>query len=105
MVETNGEYLITAEMPGLKKEDLKVEYADGVLTVCGQKQETQKKEDAQYYFCERSYGAFQRAFTFPGNVDPDKVPQRCRTASCRSHVPKTAKVKVQPKTIAIGEAK
>src|SRR5579871_6885824 len=95
MTDTDAEYLITAEVPGLKKENLKVEYADGVLTVSGEKKEEQKKEDSRYYFCDRSYGMFQRSFTFPVDVDPDKVVASMKDGVLQIHVPKAAKAKVE----------
>jgi len=105
MLETSGDYAITAEVPGLKKEDLKVEYADGVLTVSGEKAEELKKEDSQYCFCERSYGAFQRSFAFPTDVDPDKVTATVKDGILNSPVPKTTKGKVEAKPIVVNDAK
>jgi HSP20 family protein len=105
MVETTADYVITAEVPGLKKEDLKVEYADGVLIVTGEKTEEVKHEEAQSCFCERSYGAFQRGFAFATDVDPDKVTATVKDGVLNIRVPKAPRVRVETKPIVVTDAK
>ena len=105
ITENSGEYVITAEVPGLKKEDIKIEYADGVLTMSGEKTEEVKKEDAQTYFCERTYGTFQRSFAFPTEIDVSKVGATVKDGVLSIHVPKTAKGKVETKAIPVTDAK
>jgi HSP20 family molecular chaperone IbpA len=105
MVEDKSEYVITAEVPGLKKENIKVEYADGVLSVSGERKEEEKREDSRYFFYERSYGGFQRAFTFPTDVDSQKITAGVKDGVLTVHVPKSAREKVVPKTITVADAK
>ena len=68
IAETDTAYTIHADLPGLKKEDIKVSVEDGVLSITGEKkQETEKKQD-RYYLVERRYGQFSRSFSLPANV-------------------------------------
>lgn len=64
---------LKAELPGLKREDVKIKIREGILTLSGEKkfEEETKKED--YYRLERSYGNFARSFTLPQSVDAEKV--------------------------------
>jgi len=71
--ENEDAFVVTAELPGTKPEDVQVEVHDGVLTLRGEKksERTTEKEHARYV--ERSFGAFSRAFRLPENADADKV--------------------------------
>lgn len=64
---------IHADIPGLKKEDIKINYRDGVLTFQGDRkfEEEQKKEN--YYRLERRHGMFARSFSLPNTIDPEKI--------------------------------
>jgi HSP20 family protein len=71
--ENEDAFVVTAELPGTKAEDVQVEVHDGVLTLRGEKrsERTTEKEHARYV--ERCFGSFSRAFRLPENADPDKV--------------------------------
>ncbi len=105
MTEVNDKYLITAEVPGLKKEDMKIEFADGVLTVSGEKKEEVKQEEARFYTFERSYGYFERVFAFPTEVDADKIAATVTDGVLKVEVPKAPVPKVEAKKIPVTEAK
>jgi HSP20 family protein len=68
--EKDGVYHITADLPGMKKEDIKLDLTDNVLTISGERVREEKGEGK--YF-ERSYGKFMRSFTLPKRVDVDHV--------------------------------
>ncbi len=71
--ETPENFLVTAELPGMKREDVNVSLEGGVLTLTGErKSETETKEQKAHRI-ERSYGRFERSFALPETVDPDKV--------------------------------
>jgi len=71
--EKGDTYFLTAELPGMKKEDISVTVDKGLVTVTG-KRETSKEEDgANFYLKESSYGSFSRSFRLPGEVQEDKV--------------------------------
>jgi len=69
--ETKDELLLTAELPGMKEEDISIELENNVLTVSGEKSEVREEdeEDRKYHVYERSFGSFTRSFTLPRTVD------------------------------------
>lgn len=69
-------YVFTADLPGVKEEDLDISLQNGVLTVSGSRNAEEKKEGETYYLYERSYGSFSRSFALPEMADPDKVEAR-----------------------------
>lgn len=73
--ESEKELVVTAELPGAKLEDVHVSLENDVLVLRGEKSEAREEKDAekQFHLVERQYGAFQRAFTLPCAVDPEKV--------------------------------
>jgi HSP20 family protein len=73
VAETDKEFEITAELPGIEEKDVDVTLADGVLTVKGEKREDKEEKKKNYYLAERSYGSFQRSFRLPENADEEKI--------------------------------
>lgn len=71
--ENEDAFVVTAELPGTKPEDVQVEVHDGVLTLRGEKKSERKTENEHARYVERSFGAFSRSFRLPENADPDKV--------------------------------
>jgi HSP20 family protein len=69
--ETEGEYRVTAELPGLSQEDVEVLFDDGVLTMRGERRV--ENEDRARAFSERYYGRFERRLALDRNVEPDKI--------------------------------
>jgi len=64
---------VIAEIPGVKKENLKITLQDNILTIEGEKKKEEEKKDKNFYRCERIFGSFKRSFTLPAEVDSDKV--------------------------------
>src|SRR5271157_4204924 len=74
VVEEKDSYKVTAEIPGMDKKDLKVEIADGILSISGEKKEEKSEKDKdRYYHYERSYGSFKREFRLSDGIDPENV--------------------------------
>lgn len=74
VAEEDKAYLVTAELPEVKKEDMKVTVENGVLTISGErKKEKEEKEGVRYHRIERCYGSFLRSFTLPEDADPASV--------------------------------
>lgn len=71
--ETDAEYLIKAELPEVKKEDVKVTVKDGVLTLEGERRQEKEEKDKKFHRVERSYGKFVRCFTMPEDANPQSV--------------------------------
>ena len=70
---TNGNLVVKADLPGLKKEDVEVKVEDGFLVVHGERKEEKEEKDKEYYRSECSYGSFYRRVPLPDDVDADKI--------------------------------
>jgi len=73
ITEDDKAYLIKAELPEVKKEDLKVAVEDGVLTLSGERKFEKEEKGKRYHRVERAYGSFARSFTVPDDADAAKV--------------------------------
>jgi HSP20 family protein len=71
--EDNGNYIVTAELPGTRREDVAVELEEDVLTIRGEKRNERDEKKEKRRVVERSYGTFSRSFTLPSNADPEQV--------------------------------
>jgi HSP20 family protein len=71
--EDNGNYIVTAELPGTRREDVAVELEEDVLTIRGEKRNEREEKKEKRRIVERSYGTFCRSFTLPANADPEQV--------------------------------
>ncbi|MDZ7828549.1 MAG: Hsp20/alpha crystallin family protein [Halofilum sp. (in: g-proteobacteria)] len=71
--ETDTGYELQVDLPGMKKEDLSVDLADGMLSISGERSDEREDKRKGYYLCERSYGSVQRSFRVPESVDPKKI--------------------------------
>lgn len=98
--ESEKEFRFNMDLPGVPKEDVKIELHDNQLTVRGERKEEKRAEGARGAM-ERYYGAFERSFTLPGTVDPDRVSADYKDGVLTIVVPKSAAS--QPKLIKIGE--
>jgi HSP20 family protein len=88
LLEESDRYTITAELPGLKAEDVKITLADNVLTVEGEKREERERKERNYHRVERSQGRFRRSFSLPGGVRADRVKAAARDGVLTITVPK-----------------
>jgi HSP20 family protein len=73
ITEDDREYLIKAELPEVKKEEVKVTVENGVLTVSGERRFEKEEKERKYHRVERSYGSFTRSFSVPDDADDSKV--------------------------------
>lgn len=97
--EDRDNVIIKAEMPGMKKEDVKISIQDNVLTLKGEKKQEKEEKDKSYHRVERSYGSFCRSFQLPTSVKTDKIKANYKEGVLNITVPKTEEVK--PKEIPI----
>ncbi|HEX5550808.1 MAG TPA: Hsp20/alpha crystallin family protein [Nitrospira sp.] len=95
--ETEGEYLIKAELPEVRKEDVKVTVENGVLTLQGERRQEKEEKGKRFHRVERSYGSFVRSFTLPESVDESSVKAEYKDGVLNLHLPKSERVK--PKAI------
>ena len=71
--EKEGKYHLTAEIPGLNKDDISISFDDGCMTISGKKESESEEEGVDFYMRETSHGSFSRSFNLPKSVDEDKV--------------------------------
>jgi len=103
IVETPEEFQIKAELPEVKKEDVKVSVDAGILRIEGERKQEKEEKGKKYHRIERSYGSFLRTFTLPDNVDLEHIQSTLDNGVLKLHVPK--KPGTQPRKIAIGAPK
>lgn len=89
IAETDGEIVVKAELPGMKKEDVEIEIEGNVLTLSGEKKEEKEEKEKERYLYESSYGAFQRSFTLPTAVKEDQVKAEFKDGVLRVTLPKS----------------
>jgi len=70
---SNHDIIVKAELPEMKREDIKVSFENNVLTIEGERKLVQHENGEKYHRVERGYGAFRRSFTLPLSVDPAQV--------------------------------
>lgn len=97
--ETPKEYLIRAELPEVRKDDIEVKVHEGVMTIKGERRMEQSAEDETQHRVESFYGSFSRSFSLPQDVDADAISAESRDGVLTVHLPK---VEVEePKAIEI----
>jgi len=97
--ETGDSIVIKAELPGISKEDITLEVKDNTLAIRGEKKFEKDVKEENYHRVERSYGAFQRAFSLPSTVQQDKVKAKFRDGILEVTLPKAEEAK--PKQIKV----
>lgn len=102
IAEDDNSYVITAELPGLKKEDIKVGVQNDVLTISGERKYEKEEKDKKFHRVERAYGSFSRRFTIPENSDGEKVSAEFKDGILQVHLPKTETVKPKQIEVAVG---
>lgn len=93
VIEEKDKFIITAELPGMKKEDIDISMEGNTLCICGERKQEQEEAKADYYQCERSYGRFQRDITLPQGVDAARVAAEYKQGILKVTVPKSEQAK------------
>jgi HSP20 family protein len=99
VTEDKESVVVKAEMPGMKKDDVKISVQDNVLTLKGEKKQEKEEKEADYHRIERSYGSFCRSFQLPTAVRTDRIKANYKDGVLSVTLPKTEEVK--PKEIPI----
>jgi HSP20 family protein len=86
--ETDKEYLIRAALPAVKKEDVKVTYENGVLTLSGERRQKEEQKDEKFHRVESYYGNFSRTFALPDVIDEGAIKAESKDGVLTIHVPK-----------------
>ena len=99
VTEVEDHYEVTAELPGMNREDVKVELNNDVLTISGEKNSMHEKKDRTVHLCERTYGSFSRSFQLPNQIDAGKIVANFKDGILTLSLPKIEEAK--PKQIEI----
>jgi HSP20 family protein len=99
MSEDDKAYKISAELPGLDAKDVDLSISGGTLILKGEKRQEKEEKEKNYYFSERAYGSFQRAFDLPASVDRDKIAADFSKGVLTITLPKTPDAQKQQKKI------
>lgn len=104
LVDCDGEYRITAELPGMTADDIEIKLSDGTITIRGEKSEEKKEEKEDYLLSERRYGSFQRSLPLPSGIDADKVEASVANGVLTVTLPKSEEAKQKERKIEVKAA-
>lgn len=102
IVEGDNEYEISVEAPGMTKDNIKISFTSGVLSISGEKKAEEKKDTKRYHRIERSYGYFERSFRLPQAVQSDKIKADIKDGILKVSVPKSEEAKPKQIDIKVG---
>src|ERR1043166_10063362 len=91
--EDDRGYLLKADLPEMKKDDVRVTVEDGILCVSGERKSVKEDQKKKFHRIERSFGNFRRSFTLPEDADSTKVTAEFRDGVLKVHLPTTAKAR------------
>jgi len=97
--ETSDSYVVRADVPGVKEDDIDISVSGNRVTISGKREGERKEEGEHYHLYERSFGSFTRSFTMPENVDMDRIDAKCENGVLTVAV--TKKAESQPKKISL----
>jgi HSP20 family protein len=99
IAESKDELVVSADLPGLNREDIKVNVENNVLTFSGERKQEKREEESNYHRLERSYGYFSRSFTLPATVKADRIKASYKDGVLCLTLPKIEEAK--PRQIAV----
>lgn len=101
IVEDEKEFIVKAELPELKKEDVKVTVEHDTLTIRGERKAEKEEKGKKFHRIERAYGSFLRSFTLPEGTDPTKIKSEYKDGLLTVHLPKSPEAKAKSKSIEV----
>ena len=100
--ESQKDYTITVEIPGVQEKDIDLTLIDSTLTIRGEKRDEHENQEKHYYRIERSYGSFQRILSLPTDADENTVKAKFRDGVLTITIAKDPQAKSPVRKIAIG---
>ncbi len=97
--EDDDNYTVKLDLPGVKKEDVKINYENGQLSISGERKQEREKKNSKYHRVERSYGRYFRSFNLPSKIMEDKIDAEFRDGQLTILIPKSEEAK--PKQIEV----
>jgi HSP20 family protein len=99
--ETDKEYLIKAELPEVRKDDLNISVQEGVLTLAGERRQEQREDNEKLHRIERFHGTFSRRFTLPDDADEQGISAESKDGVLVIHIPKHKVAQPQSRQIQV----
>ncbi|HEU4624120.1 MAG TPA: Hsp20/alpha crystallin family protein [Steroidobacteraceae bacterium] len=99
--ETDKEYLIRAELPAVKKEDVKVTVDGGMITIEGERKQQKEEKNERFHRVESLYGNFTRSFSLPEDINVEGIRCESKDGVLTVHIPKAVTEKPKPKQIKV----
>jgi HSP20 family protein len=93
IIETDKEVILTAEIPGVRKEDIRINATEDSIEISAETKREEEEEKEDYYRRERSYSSFYRSYTLPSKVNPDGAKASCNNGVLEVRLPKTEEKK------------
>ena len=90
--ETDNSFILTADIPGLTKKDIKVNVANGKLSISGERTYETDQENDNYHYRERCFGTFDRSFNLPETVDEENISASFKNVILNVALPKHANI-------------
>ena len=101
-VDDGKAYRLSVELPGLKQDDIDVEYREGTITISGEKKEESERKEEGCILSERRFGSFRRQMTLPSDVDPDAIEADYKDGILTLTLSKDENAAIKPRRIQIG---
>lgn len=101
IAETEKEFEVTVELPGMKREDFHVDVHNGRLEISGEVKEEKEEKEKTWHRVERRHGEFKRVLSLPENVDVEKIDAEYKDGLLNVRIPKTVKEEPAPKRIEV----
>ena len=93
IIEDEKEYLVKADLPEMKKEEIKVNLENGVLSISGERKSEKEEKNKKFHRIERSFGRFERTFTMPDDADASKIAAEFKNGVLHVRLPKSTTAK------------
>lgn len=100
LAESEGELILTADLPGMGEDDVAIEVKDGILSISGERTDSREESGLGFHRAERSFGRFSRTLTLPRGVDASKVAAEFNDGVLEVRIPKPEERK--PHRVRIG---
>jgi HSP20 family protein len=99
ILEDNDKYYLNIDLPGIKKEDVKINYSNGQLSVSGERKQESEEKNLKFHRSERSYGKYFRSFTLPQKIKENEIDAEFKDGQLKISIPKSEEAK--PKQLEI----
>ena len=99
--ETESDYLIMMDLPGVERKDVNVNLSNGILTISGERKTSEKGDDNNRIWHETSYGAFSRSFELTSDIVEEKIKAKFTNGVLNISIPKAEEIKPAVKKIAV----